>query len=771
MKKEIAKELKQICQNVAKYSYSELIEMFPREAEVMLESTIEYSIDSSIESRLKKVEYHKNINSDQLQALERVVSKLKKSINFSKNEINDLDIFTSRLNFLLKETSTSQKGMWDAMNNVKSTALGGTFKINTFFNESMQYDSWEDFNSNTTLDNSDWARNQFGKKLMYIFSNIKNCQNKESYPFFYPASQVIAEWFFDVEYGDYDAFCEYFRNIEGLEKPRLLHFARYDYLLRTALRNDFAYRALLERNQDDKKTILKELRENEVDNITPNISQAIINNNTAGIDVETLNTILYGPPGTGKTYSTIDRVVEIVEPDFHKRDDHKLNKEKYDQLVKDQNVFFTTFHQSMSYEDFIEGIKPAMDGDVSGNISYKITPGIFKIACARAAYNAYEYYKTLQPIQDDFETLYESFIAFILNGIENDNYVICKTKTGRDIELYMVNETNAIKGRAKGSASIGSSWLKEKHIREIYKTFSSVDEINKLSDITDVIGKISRLNEFYAVFNRLLEFKKNEYTSPAAGSIVSPKIDDMVRRFDQGDYTQSVHDHGLYSKPVVLVIDEINRGNVSSIFGELITLIEGDKRMGQDNEIKLTLPYSKETFSVPPNLFMLGTMNTADRSVEALDTALRRRFNFIEMLPNSSLLQKRGHNKTGKVRGVNLEQLLDAINERIEVLVDRDHTIGHAFFMGVEGLDDLRKVFANKVIPLLQEYFYGDYGKMEMVIGSAFFEQSIDSKTVKFAVKSPDFEPEGMVYQIKNTLDMTPDKFIEALKIIITGKV
>ncbi|NVK66506.1 MAG: AAA family ATPase [Flavobacteriales bacterium] len=214
-----------------------------------------------------------------------------------------------------------------------------------------------------------------------------------------------------------------------------------------------------------------------------------------------------------------------------------------------------------------------------------------------------------------------------------------------------------------------------------------------------------------------------------------------------------------------IFIDEINRGNVSAIFGELITLIEIDKRKNGANPMNAVLPYSKKPFTVPSNIHIYGTMNTADRSVESLDTALRRRFNFIEMLPNPSLL-------TREIEGIRVRSILEAMNNRIEVLVDRDHTIGHAFFINDKNLDDIRNTFANKVIPLLQEYFYGDYSKMEMVIGSAFFSKK-NVSNVKFAVKSDDFDPEGKVYDILNVADKTVisnEAFIEALTKLVTGQ-
>jgi hypothetical protein len=273
-------------------------------------------------------------------------------------------------------------------------------------------------------------------------------------------------------------------------------------------------------------------------------------------------------------------------------------------------------------------------------------------------------------------------------------------------------------------------------------------------------------------------------------------------------------------KDFAIFIDEINRGNVSQIFGELITLIEDDKREGQENQITVKLPYSGRDLTVPSNLFLIGTMNTADRSVEALDTALRRRFSFVEMLPCPALLspkamvirlwnsplhfrgawsdnsfrkeadslysllglraafeqafhdQKRDHQAWNikhldnitkdDFSGLNLENMLLAINNRIEVLIDRDHTIGHAYFMSVNSLQDLKSVFADKIVPLLQEYFYGDYSKMELVIGTKFFsKKAVD--TVSFAIESDDAY-EGDVYEIIGLKALTDEQFIAVIQ-------
>jgi hypothetical protein len=175
-------------------------------------------------------------------------------------------------------------------------------------------------------------------------------------------------------------------------------------------------------------------------------------------------------------------------------------------------------------------------------------------------------------------------------------------------------------------------------------------------------------------------------------------------------------------KPYALFIDEINRGNVANILGELITLIEDDKRIGAENELTPELPYSRQPFGVPKNLHIIGTMNTADRSVEALDTALRRRFTFIEMRPDPSCIDQPASLE------IDLRKLLIAINARIEQLLDHDHCIGHAYFMSIKDLSDLRSVFANKVLPLLREYFYGSPAKVGMVLGEHFVNRQ-SSKT------------------------------------------
>lgn len=283
-----------------------------------------------------------------------------------------------------------------------------------------------------------------------------------------------------------------------------------------------------------------------------------------------LNQILFGPPGTGKTYNTVNMALDIVCPEGSQWDKELRDKarSKYQKMLGAGRIVFVTFHQSMSYEDFIEGIKPKTK---DGKITYEVKDGIFKKLCEKA--------------------------------------------------------------------------------------------------------------------------KKDE------------------------------------SQNYVMIIDEINRGNVANIFGELISLIEDDKRLGASEELHAELPYSHTIFGVPKNVYIIGTMNTADRSVEALDSALRRRFTFKEMMPKSELVPEEN----------NVRNIFEIINQRIEVLKDREHQIGHSYFMGVNSEEGLKAVIYDKIIPLLQEYFYGDYEKIQLVLGEGFVKK--DSASVKFAGdKSGDFE-------------------------------
>ncbi|EFP1155892.1 AAA domain-containing protein, partial [Campylobacter jejuni] len=207
-------------------------------------------------------------------------------------------------------------------------------------------------------------------------------------------------------------------------------------------------------------------------------------------------------------------------------------------------------------------------------------------------------------------------------------------------------------------------------------------------------------------------------------------------------------------KSYIIIIDEINRGNVSKIFGELITLIEASKRIGEKEELKVTLPYSGKEFGVPKNVYIIGTMNTADRSITSLDTALRRRFEFIEMMPDVSKLSI-------DCEGINLQELLKAINTRIEYLLDREKTIGHAFFISVENLEDLKKVFKNKIIPLLQEYFYNDYALIDAVLNkNGMLEISVENKD--YLKNMTEFiESDKIVYKFSDSNNWSKDTFIK----------
>ncbi|EOH2375456.1 McrB family protein, partial [Campylobacter jejuni] len=245
------------------------------------------------------------------------------------------------------------------------------------------------------------------------------------------------------------------------------------------------------------------------------------------------------------------------------------------------------------------------------------------------------------------------------------------------------------------------------------------------------------------------------------GNLSDTEIEGYIRsKIDSGDNIiknyKIILDYFYYKYinfSFVFVIDEINRGNVSKIFGELITLIEPSKRIGEKEELKVTLPYSGEKFGVPKNVYIIGTMNTADRSITSLDTALRRRFEFIEMMPDVSKLSM-------DCEGINLQELLKAINTRIEYLLDREKTIGHAFFIGVENLNDLKSIFQNKIIPLLQEYFYNDYALINAVLNDngMIFEDKKDDKYLQKIKNLDSVNSERSIYNIASFDDKIWDK-------------
>jgi hypothetical protein len=486
-----------------------------------------------------------------------------------------------------------------------------------------------------------------------------------------------------------------------------------------------------------------------------------------------LNQILFGPPGTGKTYNTINKALGIIGIS-NKGKTRKEIKDLFDFKMQEGQIIFTTFHQSMSYEDFIEGIKP-IEPQVEGqSVNYKIINGIFKRACALAAYNSYKLFNKskTQPDKYSFDDLYEAFVEFIQGQINKQSAPVYKTLRGRDVEVKAINSNDSIIARAKNSVAKSSAPLTKENMQKLYDKFKSIEEIEDLQQVQETVQITPRITEFYAVFSGLKQFEKT--FKPDEQLIIENKevealdFEEIQKKFNAGVYKEAIKSFGSKAEPIVVIIDEINRGNISQIFGELITLIEDDKRLGKEESLEVTLPYSKDKFGVPPNLFILGTMNTADRSVEALDAALRRRFSFEEMSPKPSLIATEGKLKStnGNLGKNDLPLILTTVNLRIEKLLDKDHQIGHSYFMSIESMDELKTTFQNKVIPLLQEYFFGDFGKIGLVLGKGFFEPTTkvdDNIFADFADYDALEFAEKTIYKIKDIGKMSDVDFNTAI--------
>lgn len=446
-----------------------------------------------------------------------------------------------------------------------------------------------------------------------------------------------------------------------------------------------------------------------------------------------INRILYGPPGTGKTYHTVNEALELLDPEFKRahEEDRVALKARFDELAAAQRIRFVTFHQSFSYEDFVEGIRADSEG---GELQYRVEPGVFRRICEDAGGSA--------QVASDIGVREGARIWKVSidgTGSSSPTRDYCLANGEARIGWHMVGDLrNERLPEVPEYAALGSN------DRSTLQAFSREIEPG------DVLLCIRSENEVLAVGVVQGEYDHQPKPPPGVrqdypnvlpvrwlatdlaldirpindGRKFTLKTVYEMSRFGWTELAEYMESEGVVllgqapslrsrALPHVLIIDEINRGNVSRIFGELITLIEQSKRKGASEALEVVLPYSRKRFSVPENVHIIGTMNTADRSLAGLDVALRRRFEFREMMPDTAALAG------VVVAGVPVGRMLETMNQRIEVLLGRDFMIGHAYFMGLRDsgdLADLARIFRRQVLPLLQEYFFEDWEKISLVL-------------------------------------------------------
>jgi len=368
-----------------------------------------------------------------------------------------------------------------------------------------------------------------------------------------------------------------------------------------------------------------------------------------------LNQILFGPPGTGKTYNSIDKAVTITTG---KSGTHAENKVEFDRLRKVGQIEFVTFHQGYSYEDFMVGIKPNADTE---QLTFRPHKGIFYKIVEKAKTN-YIAHKDQKQELTSFDTVFEELIS----PLEDGQTIDIPMKGG---SVFTITDVDNGTIRFKKPKGFGGHTLSVNTLKAIVE---GKREFN------------SGLGAYYKPLVQLIHDRQQPTAAP------TPLMN------------------------YVIIIDEINRANISKVFGELITLLEDDKRMGAENALSLTLPNGEPDFSIPPNVYIIGTMNTADKSIALVDIALRRRFEFEGRYPDYNVL--------GEPSRTILHKINDAIYARKKTA---DFLIGHAYFMKKEPLDT---VLLKKVIPLLMEYFSGRTEEVQAILKSANINAEYDTQ-------------------------------------------
>ncbi|WP_283410045.1 AAA family ATPase [Anoxynatronum buryatiense] len=448
------------------------------------------------------------------------------------------------------------------------------------------------------------------------------------------------------------------------------------------------------------------------------------------------NLILYGPPGTGKTYAT-EQIIDVFERHYYNENSG------YGVAEAEGRVKNITFHQAYAYEEFIEGIRPVLEENEAGDkVGYRVENGLFKEHCMNAEKELIKresnvgYVEKIRAGSAVWKvSLGDRKDTSVYNECLQDNHIAIGFLRGEDISEFSVEEImeklgdkSEYGGKPTQNANTINAFVNEMTVGDVVLVYDSPQTIR-------MMGVIKSDYQFqgdghYPHRREVDWFKDLQYpinihqynghknlTMKTVYQLNRMDVSDIIEMIrEQSPEQQSIEDK-RFVKPYYMVIDEINRGNIAKIFGELITLIEQDKR----GSMRCVLPYSRKEFSVPGNLYVIGTMNTADRSLATIDTALRRRFTFVEIEPDPNVLNNAGPlvNDT-----IDLAKLMDALNKRIEANYDRDHRIGHAYFMGIETLNSLYQTWYYRILPLLSEYFYNDATTLKTIAGNAFYDEN-----------------------------------------------